>query len=215
MAKMVCLPARVLAGELKEVIESKGYSFFDGGLTLNVNIIGIRSNEENANKFDDALYLVYRDSNKQWCVHCYQITCDPGNKYLKWPINENGAAILVPGQYRGVYRIAKHRGVYDALCQRGGAVQVWRDDNRDVILDHDVSSIMEGMYGINIHRASKHGEVDSVNGYSAGCQVFKKSTDFNEFMRVIKKSSDKFGNSFTYTLLEEDDIKSLRISPSV
>lgn len=206
MSKITGLAARVLTESLGEVVRSKGFKFFDGNLSYNINLIGVRGNEDHANKFDDALFLVYRDRSKQWCVHSYSITCDPGNKYLKWPINENGAAILVPGQYRGVYRIAKHRGQYDALCQRGGSVRVWRDNNRDVILDHDNETIMEGRYGINIHRAARSGEVDSVNGYSAGCQVFKRTTDFNEFMGIVKKSSDAFGNSFTYTLLEENDL---------
>ena len=206
MSKITGLAARVLAERMGDIVRRKGYKFFDGNLSYNINLIGVRGNEVHANKFDDVLFLIYRDRNKQWCAHCYPITCDPGNKYLKWPINENGAAILVPGQYRGVYRIDKHRGQYDALCQRGGSVRVWRDDNRDVILDHDNETIMEGSYGINIHRASRSGEVDSVNGYSAGCQVFKRTTDFNELMGIAKKSSDLFGNSFTYTLLEEDDL---------
>jgi hypothetical protein len=206
MSKITGLAARVLAERMGDIVRRKGYKFFDGNLSYNINLIGVRGNEDHANKFDDVMFLIYRDRNKQWCTHCYPITCDPGNKYLKWPINENGAAILVPGQYRGVYRIDKHRGQYDALCQRSGSVRVWRDDNRDVILDHDNETIMEGRYGINIHRAARSGEVDSVNGYSAGCQVFKRTTDFNELMGIAKKSSDAFGNSFTYTLLEEDDL---------
>jgi len=153
------------------------------------------------------LFLIYRDDDKDWVVHSYQITTDIGIRYLKSPINEDGAAILVPGQYRGVYRVAKHRGKYDALCQKNGKVKVWRDDDRDKILDMDDSTIQEGFYGINIHRAAATGEMEYVNGYSAGCQVFKAARDFNEFMALIKLSAKKYDNKFTYTLVTEEDLK--------
>ena len=136
----------------------------------------------------------------------YVATTDPGKKYLRRPINVDGAAILVPGQYRGVYHIGMHRGKYEALCQRGATVKVYRDDNRDDILDHEASEIDEGWYGINIHRAHPIREMERVNGYSAGCQVFASPTDFNEFMQTIRRSQKEFGDSFTYTLIDEADL---------
>jgi hypothetical protein len=46
-----------------------------------------------------------------------------------------------------------------------------------------------------------------VENWSEGCQVFKKAADFEEFMKICRKSRDKHGNSFTYTLIESSDIK--------
>ena len=86
-------------------------------------------------------------------------------------------------------------------------MKVWRDDDRDKILDMDDSTIQEGYYGINIHRAAAVGEMELVNGYSAGCQVFKAARDFNEFMALIKLSAKKYDNKFTYTLITEEDLK--------
>jgi hypothetical protein len=40
-----------------------------------------------------------------------------------------------------------------------------------------------------------------------GCQVFKRVKDFDEFMKIVKKSAKIHGNSFTYTLIESNDIK--------
>ena len=40
-----------------------------------------------------------------------------------------------------------------------------------------------------------------------GCQVFKRVKDFDEFMKIVKKSKKIHGNSFTYTLIESNDIK--------
>ena len=65
------------------------------------------------------------------------------------------------------------------------------------------------MYGINIHKAGLNSEV--VNNWSAGCQVFKKSADYNEFMALTDKHREKNGNKFTYTLLDErEDLKKKR-----
>ena len=93
-----------------------------------------------------------------------------------------------------------HKGQYEALIQRG-LVQVYRDNNRDNILDF--ASIQEGIFGINIHKAG----VDSayVDNWSAGCQVFKRSSDFMAFMEICKKSAALYGNKFTYTLLTSND----------
>ena len=92
------------------------------------------------------------------------------------------------------------------MCQRLGEVEVYRDSDLNNEIDRDAGTIDKGMFGINIHRSRKTGEADLVNSYSAGCQVFKNTTDFNDFMKLANKSSDKFGNSFTYTLLNEGDL---------
>ena len=39
----------------------------------------------------------------------------------------------------------------------------------------------------------------------------KKSSDFDEFMAIIRKAKDIHGNSFTYTLIESSDLLSLFI----
>tara|TARA_Y100000310_G_scaffold327340_1_gene393543 strand:- start:1342 stop:1965 length:624 start_codon:yes stop_codon:yes gene_type:complete len=207
MATIKGLHAKLIVEKLKSVFNKKKYAFFDNNKTYNVNVIGCRSNQTKANEFDDCLFLIYRGDDKDWIVHSYQLTTDIGIRYLKTPINKDGAAILVPGQYMGVYKIAKHRGKYDALCQKNGKVKVWRDDDRDKTLDMDDSTIQEGYYGINIHRAAATGEMEYVNGYSAGCQVFKAAKDFNEFMALIKLSAKKYDNKFSYTLIEEEDLK--------
>jgi len=82
-------------------------------------------------------------------------------------------------------------------------VKVYRDANRD--MKYDETKITEGIYGINIHKAG----VDStyVENWSEGCQVFKKSADFESFMSICRKSRDIHGNSFTYTLIGSSDIK--------
>ena len=58
---------------------------------------------------------------------------------------------------------------------------------------------------INIHKAGA--DSTYVENWSEGCQVFKRSKDFDEFMAICRKAREKHGNSFTYTLIESSDIK--------
>ena len=203
------IAAQIVADRFRTLFQSRGFAFFDGGKAYNLNIIGIRSPVSDANDFDDRLVAIYRTDTLEWVVDEFVITTDPGKKYLRRPINVKGAAILCPGQYRGVYEIAKHRGQYDALCQRGGIVKVWRDNNRDDVLDHDVD-VDDGWFGINIHRAHPVRDLESVNGYSAGCQVFASPSQFRDFMQLAKRSAHTFGNSFSYTLIDL-----VEITPSI
>ena len=189
--------------EFRRVMKLKGYAFFEEG-DYNLNIIGVRSPNKTANKFDDWLCVCYKVKSA-WITRVYEITTDAGTYWLRNPLQESGTALLVPNQYRGVYSIDKHLGKYDALCQRNGKVKTYRDNNKDVILDFDSSTITEGYYGINIHRSNPYHESLSVDKWSAGCQVFASPDDFKSFMDICYKSRDIWGNRFTYTLLVEED----------
>jgi len=182
-----------------QAVQSKGYKVFTDG-DYNLNITGIRSPERVANAFDDRLCVTYK-LNDMWNTETFEITTDPGSPYLLKPINNYGCAILVPGQYRGAYSIGKHRGQYLALVQ-SGKVKVFRDNDLDNILDMDPETIQDGYFGINIHKRS--GESDTVNGASAGCQVFRYEHEFNRMMYLAQKQvSERGWRTFTYTLLEE------------
>ncbi len=197
-------PAQLLAAKVRSVFAEKDYAFFDGDKALNLNLVGVRSPARESNRFDDHMLAIYRNEALEWVVDYYEITTDPGNRFLTRPINVDGAAILCPGQYRSTWKIGKHRGEYDALCQLGGSVKVWRDDNKDTVLDLDVST-QTGWFGINVHK--RRSTADTVDSSSAGCQVFEHTSEYNEFMDTVKASRSVFGNSFTYTLLDEGDFQ--------
>lgn len=61
-------------------------------------------------------------------------------------------------------------------------------------------------FGINIHRASKWGTSTQIDKWSAGCQVIANNEDFDEFMSLARKGAQLYGNSFTYTLIESNNI---------
>ena len=203
---MSTLKEKLATYDLKSLFEKKGYAFFTNG-KYNVNIIGVRSDQGGkvTNKFDDYLVLDYNDENghqrKIW-----SITTEPGAKLMKTPSNSKGTAILVPGQYRGVYKVDIHNGKYKAVCQRNGTVKIYRDKNRDMVYDYNPGSIDTGWFGINIHRADAGYTRSTIDGYSAGCQVFNNPKEFAEFLSIVEKSKDIYGNKFTYTLIDEKDL---------
>ena len=70
------------------------------------------------------------------------------------------------------------------------------------------ANVHEGIYGINIHRATKwEGRKSTqIDKWSAGCQVIAANNDFKFFMEIINKAAGIWGNSFSYTLIESKDI---------
>tara|TARA_R110002153_G_scaffold168417_5_gene321164 strand:- start:1586 stop:2188 length:603 start_codon:yes stop_codon:yes gene_type:complete len=190
---------------VKQIMDRKGYKFFEKG-DYNLNIIGIRSEVSISNSFDDTLLCIFKKNN-EWIFNEYRITTDAGRYWLQNPMNNKGTALLVPNQYRGVYGLRKHNGDYEALCQSWGDVEVYRDNDRDMILDFDPNTIEKGMFGINIHRSNPNTESTIVEKWSAGCQVFKKVKEFNEFIEDCKEASSIWGNKFSYTLLTYKDLR--------
>jgi hypothetical protein len=188
--------------KIKVAMKAKGYAFFENG-DYNINIIGIRNSDTGnkvTNVFDDLLTVSYKIGDV-WHFKKWAATTDPGTKGVKEFHNAQGVARLVPGQYRGSHAIGLHQGKYEALKQ-AKPVKVYRDANKD--MTYDTKLITEGIYGINIHKAGA--DSTYVENWSEGCQVFKKSADFDEFMTLVKKAATLHGNSFTYTLLESKDL---------
>ena len=192
--------------QIEAAVKAKGYAWFDDASNkgFDVNIVGIRNSATGqvvTNAFDDTLTISYKE-NGQWKFHSWSATTDPGKKGVLEYHNAAGVARLVEGQYRGSHTIRLHQGKYEALGQAKN-VKVYRDVNKD--LTYDETKIQEGIFGINIHKAGA--DSTYVENWSEGCQVFKKSANFEEFMTICRKSKDIHGNSFTYTLIESTDIK--------
>jgi hypothetical protein len=189
--------------QIETAVKSKGYVWFEGTKDYDVNIVGVRNSatgDKVTNVFDDTMTISYKE-NGEWKFHTWSCTTDPGKKGVMEYHNAAGVARLVEGQYRGSHTIRLHQGKYEALGQAKN-VKVYRDANRD--MKYDETKITEGVYGINIHKAGA--DSTYVENWSEGCQVFKKSADFEEFMKICRKAKDIHGNSFTYTLIESKDI---------
>jgi hypothetical protein len=163
----------------------------------NVNIVGWRRLNGKVNHFDDAIGVYWKEDGL-WKKKVWAATTRPGVHWLKNPMNPKGTAILVEDQYIGVYALGIYKK-YTALKQIS-SVRVFRDSNRDEKIDKNEAKLEEGLFGIHIHRAGWWSRLVGVS--SAGCQVFQRHDDFNEFIGIVRKASTVWGNRFSYTLLD-------------
>lgn len=180
--------------EFKDYFRSMNYVFDERKNAI--NLIGIRSSLNATNLWDDTLIVCYTDDTNRPCLKHYRnFTTDPGYYFLKTNIlNPKGCAILVEGQYRNMWTIGLHKG-YKAFVQYGQTA-VYRDNNKDNILDENV--IDRGYFGIDLH----HG----FNSYvifnnSAGCQVLKDPKDLTDLLVLGEAHERAYGKGINYTLL--------------
>ncbi len=159
--------------QIETAVKSKNYKWFTSS-NYDVNIVGVRNAEtcgKVTNKFDDCITISYKDEEGKWNFHCFDATTDPGSHYTEDQLlNEDGVAILKEDQYRGSHMIGLHQGKYEALRQKK-PLKVYRDGNQDDFYDLIEENVHEGIYGINIHRATsrENGKSIQVDKWSAGC----------------------------------------------
>lgn len=175
-----------------------------------LNIIGVRNSKATSqDKFDDLLAYFTYDEKGNLVGKVVAGTTDPSTYFLKSPMNVKGAAILKSGQYKDAYAIGLHRGKYEALVQVK-PVTVIRDADRNAYINY-FAPTQTGLYGINIHKSTKgKSNEDIIDRDSAGCQVFRNIPDFMDMMRLAQTSRKKYGNTFTYTLIDERDTLKFR-----
>lgn len=194
--------------ELISTYDKLNYKLYTKG-NYNLNIFGIRNNEDkDSNAFNDIIGVLYKINNI-WHLNCWPATVDPGLNTRINPVNANGTAILPAGQYIGLFKLGKHKNKYNALVQNI-PVKVIRDYNKDSKLDFDSEKSETGMFGINLHHAGDINTSIRVDNWSAGCQVIASISDWNSFMNLVNKSVEIFGSksTFTYTLFNEQQIVS-------
>ena len=197
---------------VKHKMMNKGFVFFSK--PYSVNIVGIRNNESD-NKFTCTMCLLYYTAKGEPIIEYFPCTTKPGRHWLLNPLNSKGAAILKDNQQvRGMFKIGTHNKsrpskAYEALEQIKEADYV-RDNDKNSTHNYTAKSY-KGNFKTNIHRAASSGWSSFVNKWSAGCQVItgiyktESFTNWQKFMKICKLSAKRYGNSFTYTLMNEND----------
>jgi hypothetical protein len=193
-----------------DVMRKKEYAVFERPSGHDLNLVGIRAADTRSNRFNDWLTVFYR-FRERWNFFAFPATTDPGLHYRLEPTPQGegqpqGVAILKPGQYRGAYKIGKHRNKYKALTQRK-EITVYRDPDKNATLDVQEGRAVTGFFGINIHRANESRPSVQVDKWSAGCQVLQDPDHFAFLLTLCERQRRKFqnGDAFTYTLLQEQD----------
>ena len=162
-------------------------------------IVGVRSNEDAPNKYDDKFYLF----NGEQFVKVVTGTTNPGTPilqggYLKY--NKVGAAVVKADEvYYDVWKFGLHQGKMPALRQIGNFI-VYRDGDKDGKSEEIGAPIVGSGYGINFHTCSYLDKVvgENIGGWSAGCQVVNNTEQYYMIINLIKNQ-----NRITYCLLNE------------
>ena len=173
--------------ELQQRFKELGYTW------PTFHIIGIRSNEDKPDAFDDLIYVVNGGR-----LYCYTCTTNPGKYYLENPMNAKGAGVLKPGQYIDAFGFGFHNGQYECLVQVK-PLTVYRDSDKDLHSEEDGAEDT-GMFYIQIHRANDKTTSVLIGKWSAACQVLNNPKMWVEFLQLCKDSKLQ---RFTYTLLKE------------
>ena len=160
---------------------------------LDFQLVGVRSNKNEPNIFDDN-FAVINGNDIKW----FPCTTNAGTHWLLNLMNRKGTAHLKPGQYIDTWAFGKHLGQYKAFVQVK-PVEVYRDANKNTIAEES-KVIDKGLFGINIHRASANFVSKFIDKWSAGCQVIQNPNDFKLILSMAERSRLE---KFTYTLLKE------------
>ena len=193
---------------VKSAMLSRGYVWFDKQ-GYDLNCIAIRETVDQTkathNEFRDQFICAYRNMHGILTYHVWGCTTIPGLTYLKKPMADNGTACLVPGQYRKSHKLGMHKG-YPALIQ-ATTLKVYRDNNRDDILNLDPKKTFFDVGGLNIHHASDKARSVKVDNWSAACIVFPDSIEHQIFVKLVELQ-DRYGHGdhISLTLLDESEI---------
>ena len=191
-----------------EVFEQDGY----------INLCGVRNNATN-DTFNDTLYIYWKDSTdgKFKCVKTSGFTTKPGKRSVlneSGGINEAGVAIVKEGWHKECWHIGWHnrksKNGHEAFRQDADVtrpITITRDKSQfgqkgKYELRIFTNTTQSGFYGVNLHRSGDQSS-PTVNGWSEGCQVFQKISEFNELMGMAKIAANKGQKKISYFLTNQ------------
>jgi hypothetical protein len=180
---------------LEKVREIEGFK----GYPQEYWLLGVRSNEDIANRFDDKFYLFLGEQ----FILVTSGTTNPGTPVLEnyEKFNKAGAAVLNADKwYYNVWHYGKHQGKVEALLQLGAEVEVYRDADKDDNSEEQ-GVLQKGYFGINFHPNTYNlnkASGTAINGWSAGCQVVN---DVNTYKRIITMCKPQ--KKVSYCLINE------------
>lgn len=163
-------------------------------------IIGVQSNEDSFNKFDDKFYVFDGPDFKQVSTG----TTNAGKTALLFYDNYNlpGAAVWRTDQWcPDVFERGYHKGRMRALRQVK-PVKFYRDPDKDTKAEQ-VGELYEKIIYANMHGVDydPYSTItkENINGWSFACQVWNRMSDYRQMIRATWKRN----LPVDYALLEE------------
>jgi hypothetical protein len=216
---------------LIKALKKKNYVVFEKPFEM--NIVGVRYNKPGqpyTNKFNDRLYVFYKNDQGSWKLVWWPISTVPGkygskdeypkgstvkgqrnqvlHKDLPKMDSRGGIGILKPAQYLNLWVIGEYK---EEKALRPTNQKFYRDTNKG---NPNITYSKEGIgnAGMLIHKAfnrSQGPNTYGVGNWSEGCQVIPNPSHLDQFFGLLEKHKNKYGNKFTYTLIISDDVQNL------
>jgi hypothetical protein len=194
-------------------LKSKKYNVYEDKGVLNLVSMQSVSKDsgEVSNKFDDTLYMFFKNESGNWELLEYQVSTMPGfvPKTSSLP---DGVGMLALGQYVDQLKLDTY--IVDGTttpkkedkCLKIGECVIHINDSTDKY--NYKSNTIKAKSIVLIHRSS-NGIADYVFNYSGGAHVFKNSTQYDQFIDFCDKQV-KLSNKavFTYTLCKQSEFDS-------
>jgi hypothetical protein len=163
-------------------------------------ILGVRSNEDEENKFDDKFYIFKGED----FILVTSGTTNPGSPSLRMTSkNQNKAGSFIVRSdmwHYDVWKVGKHRAKMDALVQNK-EIFGFRDSNKDGKVDEE-GKLFSGFFGINFHAstyiAGNKTIQENIGEWSHGCQVVNNRVIYDRIITFMRPQK-----VVTYCLLKE------------
>lgn len=194
--------------DVHRVMEDSGMVVFKE--PYSVTLFAIRNKDKDSNGFNDKLGSSYYDDKGKLHSVIVNGTTDAGITSRIKPVNSKGTAIIQHNkQYRGAYKyenptkdknLRGHKG--QEAFRQIGAMDYWRDNNKDKALDFEGKTYTTASAMTNGHMMGTLGI--EVNNWSAGCwgsTVRNMGKLFAHARIQIKKGR---GDTFSFALLHQD-----------
>ena len=197
--KVQAYTSKQLLDHVKELPTFKGFP--DGFW-----ILGVRSNEDTPNVYDDKFYLFINDA----FVEVITGTTNCGTDILKGGFlkyNKAGAFVLKSDMWHHDVWMYTYRSTRGHELIQVKPVSGYRDNNKND-KSEEIGDVVNGLFGINFHTNTFKLYNSVVNWFvgtwSAGCQVTNNRVKFIEWLMRFKdrKASGK-QKYITYCLINE------------
>lgn len=168
-------------------------------------LLGIRSNENTPNIYDDKMYQFFGEK----FIQVTSCTTEPGASglidYKKY--QDNGIAVVKADEwYMDLWAYGLHKGKMPALKQINN-IKYYRDADGDKFAE-EIGKLYEGVIGINWHTATyledpktiENLVIPTVGTWSLGCQVNNVVREYKQMLNRMKKEK------ISYCLLDEFEV---------
>lgn len=186
--------------QIKSALAEVGYKLKSRG-DFNLSFIGVRSRTEKPKSFNDLFCVIFKIGGQEqfWQFEC---TTDPMCFYKNERHQLRGFEVLIPGVYKNLWKLDRHRGLYPALVQQNQAdVFVWEKGNSELEIENVERKSVSS--GVNCCRA----EGDELGAFSIGCQVIKNANEYSMLISLCRRADITESIQFDYVLLEQSTIE--------